>query len=88
MEIKVIVANIPGRTVKSKTGKTFAIAARTETFRSDEQGRWTLDGAGAILEFSIPEAGVFPFVDHDKLAYLPLGLSLAFATEGVAGAAH
>lgn len=45
-------------------------------------------GAGAILEFYIPEAGVFPFVDHDKLAYLPFGLALAFATEGVAGAAH
>jgi nitrite reductase (NO-forming) len=45
-------------------------------------------GAGAILEFYIPEAGVFPFVDHDKLAYLPLGLALAFATDGVAGAAH
>jgi hypothetical protein len=45
-------------------------------------------GAGAILEFYIPEAGVFPFVDHDKLAYLPWGLALAFATDGVAGAAH
>jgi nitrite reductase (NO-forming) len=45
-------------------------------------------GAGAMLEFYIPEAGVFPFVDHDKLAYLPWGLALAFATEGVPGAAH
>jgi nitrite reductase (NO-forming) len=45
-------------------------------------------GSGAILEFYIPEAGVFPFVDHDKLAYLPFGLALAFATEGVAGAVH
>ena len=45
-------------------------------------------GAGAMLEFYIPEAGVFPFVDHDKLAFLPLGLSLAFTTEGVPSAAH
>ena len=45
-------------------------------------------GAGAILEFYIPEAGVFPFVDHDKLAYLPFGFALAFATEGMAGAVH
>jgi len=45
-------------------------------------------GAGAMFEFYIPEAGVYPFVDHDKLAYLPWGLALAFATEGVAGAAH
>ena len=45
-------------------------------------------GAGAIFEFYIPGAGVFPFVDHDKLAFLPFGMALAFATEGVAGAAH
>ena len=45
-------------------------------------------GAGAMFEFYIPEAGVFPFVDHDKLAFLPLGLSLAFTTEGVPSAAH
>ena len=45
-------------------------------------------GAGAILEFYIPEAGVYPFVDHDKLAYLSYGLSLPFATDGVAGTAH
>ena len=45
-------------------------------------------GGGAMLEFRIPQAGVFPFVDHDKLAYLPYGLSLAFATAGVDGVAH
>ena len=45
-------------------------------------------GGGAMLEFRVPQAGVFPFVDHDKLAFLPYGLSLAFATEGVAGSAH
>ncbi len=36
-------------------------------------------GSGAILEFYVPEAGVFPFVDHDKLAFLPYGFALAFA---------
>lgn len=36
-------------------------------------------GGGAIFEFYIPEAGVFPFVDHDKLAFLPWGLALVFA---------
>jgi nitrite reductase (NO-forming) len=45
-------------------------------------------GSGAIFEFFIPEDGVYPFVDHDKLAYLPTGLALAFATPGVSGAAH
>src|SRR5262249_34680965 len=38
-------------------------------------------GSGAIFEFFIPEAGVYPFVDHDKLGFLPLGLALAFATD-------
>lgn len=45
-------------------------------------------GSGAILEFYIPEAGVFPFVDHDKLGFLPYGLALAFATGGIEGAVH
>jgi nitrite reductase (NO-forming) len=45
-------------------------------------------GSGAMFEFYIPEAGVYPFVDHDKLAYLPYGMALAFATDGVPGAAH
>ena len=53
MEPKIIVAQIPGKTVKSKTGKTFTIAARVETFRVDDQGRWTLDGAGAVLECEV-----------------------------------
>jgi nitrite reductase (NO-forming) len=45
-------------------------------------------GSGAMLEFRVPEAGVFPFVDHDKLAFLPFGLALPFATDGVDGRAH
>ena len=45
-------------------------------------------GSGAMFEFYIPEAGVFPFVDHDKLAFLQFGLALAFATPGVPAAAH
>jgi nitrite reductase (NO-forming) len=45
-------------------------------------------GSGAIFEFYIPEAGVFPFVDHDKLAYLPFGFALAFSTESGVAAVH
>lgn len=40
-------------------------------------------GAGAMLEFYIPEAGVFPFVDHDKLAFLPYGMALTFSSADV-----
>ncbi len=35
-------------------------------------------GAGAMLEFRIPEPGAYLFVDHDKLAYLPLGFVVVF----------
>ncbi|MGE5245278.1 MAG: multicopper oxidase domain-containing protein [Betaproteobacteria bacterium] len=38
-------------------------------------------GDGAIFEFYVPEAGVFPFVDHDKLAFLPYGMALAFSAQ-------
>jgi nitrite reductase (NO-forming) len=37
-------------------------------------------GAGATIEFTIPETGNFPLVDHDKLGYLPYGLSIVFST--------
>ncbi|HVB38245.1 MAG TPA: multicopper oxidase domain-containing protein [Vicinamibacterales bacterium] len=39
-------------------------------------------GSAAILEFRIPGPGVFPLVDHDKLAFLPFGLSLPFDAGG------
>lgn len=45
-------------------------------------------GSGAILEFAIPERGAFTFVDHDKLAFLPFGLALTFATEEGISAGH
>jgi nitrite reductase (NO-forming) len=38
-------------------------------------------GDGAIFEFYVPEAGVFPFVDHDKLAFLPYGMALTFSAQ-------
>ncbi|OFW01674.1 MAG: hypothetical protein A3I61_03425 [Acidobacteria bacterium RIFCSPLOWO2_02_FULL_68_18] len=39
-------------------------------------------GGGAMVEFRIPEQGVYAFVDHDRLAYLPWGMALAFDTTG------
>ena len=45
-------------------------------------------GSGTILEFYIPEEGVYPFVDHEKLAYLSYGLALPFATANVNAMAH
>ena len=45
-------------------------------------------GSGAMLEFYIPEEGVYPFVDHDKLAFLSYGLALPFATPNVDAMSH
>jgi nitrite reductase (NO-forming) len=40
-------------------------------------------GSGAIVEFRIPEAGMYGLVDHDRLSYLPYGMVIPFdATNG------
>jgi len=45
-------------------------------------------GSCAMLEFYIPVEGVYPFIDHDKPAFLSYGLALPFATGNVPGMAH
>jgi nitrite reductase (NO-forming) len=37
-------------------------------------------GSGAMIEFRIPEAGMYGLVDHDRLAYLPYGMVIPFET--------
>jgi hypothetical protein len=39
-------------------------------------------GSGAIVEFRIPEPGMYGLVDHDRLAYLPYGMVIPFVTAG------
>ena len=39
-------------------------------------------GSGAIVEFRIPEPGMYGLVDHDRLAYLPYGMVLTFDAGG------
>jgi len=43
-------------------------------------------GSGAIVEFTIPEEGMYGLVDHDRLSYLPYGMVLTFDATG--GHAH
>ena len=38
-------------------------------------------GSAAIIEFVIPEPGMYGLVDHDRLSYLPYGMVLPFAAE-------
>lgn len=44
-------------------------------------------GSGAIVEFRIPEAGMFGLVDHDRLGSIPTGLMLSFVAAS-AGTNH
>jgi len=37
-------------------------------------------GSGAMIEFRIPQPGMYGLVDHDRLAYLPYGMVLSFDT--------
>jgi len=39
-------------------------------------------GSGAIVEFRIPEAGMYGLVDHDRLSYLPYGMVISFDATG------
>jgi len=39
-------------------------------------------GSGAVIEFRIPEAGMYGLVDHDRLSYVPFGMVLAFSATG------
>jgi nitrite reductase (NO-forming) len=39
------------------------------------------DGNGAIIEFTVPEAGTYLLVDHDHLSYLPTGFVIPFEVE-------
>jgi len=39
-------------------------------------------GSGAMVEFTIPEAGMYGLVDHDRLSYLPYGMVLSFDATG------
>jgi nitrite reductase (NO-forming) len=35
-------------------------------------------GGGAVVDFRIPEAGMYGLVDHDRLSYIPFGMVLEF----------
>ena len=87
--VRIYFVNVgPGTSAAHVIGSVFDRASAGGTWVQGVQTFGVPAGAGAMLEFYVPEAGVFPFVDHDKLAFLPYGLAVAFATSGVAGTAH
>ena len=87
--VRIYFVNVgPGTSAAHVIGSVFERVSSGATWAQHVQTFGVPAGAGAMLEFRIPESGVFPFVDHDKLAFLPYGLAVAFATDGVDGRAH
>ncbi len=39
-------------------------------------------GSGAVVEFRIPEPGMYGLVDHDRLSYVPYGMVIPFDATG------
>ena len=39
-------------------------------------------GSGAVVDFRIPETGMYGLVDHDRLSYIPFGMVLTFDATG------
>lgn len=71
----------PGAAAAHVIGAIFDRVYDGQTQLSGVQTYLVPAGGGAILEFIVPEAGIFPFVDHDKLAYLPWGMALVLQAE-------
>ena len=87
--VRIYFVNVgPGTSAAHVIGSVFDQASAGGAWVKGVQTFGVPAGGGAMLEFYVPEAGVFPFVDHDKLAFLPYGLAVAFATDGVDGRAH
>ena len=42
-------------------------------------------GSGAVVEFRIPERGMYGLVDHDRLSYVPYGMVIVFDATGTPG---
>lgn len=54
----------------------------------DVQTYGVAPGSGAMVEFRIPQEGVYGLVDHDQLAYVPWGMVLSFDTTGGQSPSH
>lgn len=55
-----------------------AASGNPRNAESDVQTALVPAGGGAMLEFRVPENGMYMLVDHDNLRYLPYGFALGF----------
>lgn len=80
--VRLYLVNVgPGVSAAHVVGGMFDAVIDGSTIIHAVQTYAVAPGAGAILEFRVPEPGEFVLVDHDQLGFLPLGLGLRFVAE-------
>jgi len=81
--VRAYIVNVgPGTSAIHVMGTILDTVTDGATVMRDVQTYGVPAGSGAIVEFRIPEAGMYGLVDHDRLAYLPYGMAIPFVTPG------
>jgi nitrite reductase (NO-forming) len=79
--VRAYVVNIgPGTSAVHVMGTILDTVTDGASVTRDVQTYGVPAGSGAIVEFRIPEEGMYGLVDHDRLAYLPYGMVIPFVT--------
>lgn len=82
--IRVYVVNVgPGVSAMHVMGTILDTVRDGASEVHDVQTYGIAPGGGAMVEFTIPEAGTYGLVDHDHLAYLGYGMVITFDTGGL-----
>jgi nitrite reductase (NO-forming) len=81
--VRAYVVNIgPGTSAIHVMGTILDTVTDGASVSRDVQTYGVAAGSGAIVEFRIPEEGMYGLVDHDRLAFLPYGMVIPFVTPG------
>jgi hypothetical protein len=81
--VRAYVVNIgPGTSAIHVMGTILDTVTDGASVTRDVQTYGIAAGSGAIIEFRIPEEGMYGLVDHDRLAFLPYGMVIPFVTPG------
>jgi len=77
--IRAYIVNVgPGVSAVHVMGTILAAVSDGAAELHDVQTYGIPPGSGAIVEFRIPEAGIYGLVDHDRLSFLPYGMVISF----------
>jgi len=79
--VRAYVVNVgPGMSAIHVMGTILDTVTDGASVTRDVQTYGIAAGSGAMVEFRIPESGMYGLVDHDRLAYLPYGMVIPFVT--------